>query len=134
MKNLLATLWNDDRGALIAMEYLFVATILVIGIVIGLVNVREAINVELTELGNAILALSQGYTVSGSSGSGGSVDGSAAIDFPGTLTGPVSTPPAIPSVIDVLPPSPEAYAGGDRTFRCLAGTGPNRESRPSFSR
>ena len=74
MKNLLATLWNDDRGALLAMEYLFVATILVIGIVVGLVNVREAINVELTELGNAILALSQGYTISGQSGSGSQTD------------------------------------------------------------
>jgi hypothetical protein len=33
MRQLLRTLWADDRGALIAMEYLFVATILVIGIV-----------------------------------------------------------------------------------------------------
>ncbi len=36
--------------------------------------------------------------------------------------------------VDVLPPSPEAYGGGDRSFRCLAGTGPNRQTGPSFSR
>src|SRR5206468_8877483 len=72
--------WSDDCGALISSEYLFVATILVIGIVVGLTNVREAVNNELTELGNALLTLSQGYTISGSSGSGGSVDGSAATD------------------------------------------------------
>jgi serine/threonine protein kinase len=36
--------------------------------------------------------------------------------------------------VDVLPPSPEAFAGGDRTFRCLAGTGPNQQSAPAFSR
>jgi eukaryotic-like serine/threonine-protein kinase len=34
--------------------------------------------------------------------------------------------------VDVLPPSPEAFAGGDRTFRCVAGTGPNRQSVPAF--
>ncbi|OLE23258.1 MAG: hypothetical protein AUG44_22715 [Actinobacteria bacterium 13_1_20CM_3_71_11] len=36
-------------------------------------------------------------------------------------------------LVDVLPPSPEAFAGGDRTFRCLAGTGPNKQSAPAFS-
>jgi hypothetical protein len=36
--------------------------------------------------------------------------------------------------VDVLPPAPEAYADGDRTFRCLAGTGPNRQTRPAFPR
>jgi hypothetical protein len=37
-------------------------------------------------------------------------------------------------LVDVLPPSPEAFAGGDRTFKCLAGTGPNRQSAPAFGR
>jgi hypothetical protein len=36
--------------------------------------------------------------------------------------------------VDVLPPSPEAFAGGDRTFRCLAGTGPNRQTTAVFAR
>jgi serine/threonine protein kinase len=36
-------------------------------------------------------------------------------------------------MVEVLPPSPEAFAGGDRTFRCLAGTGPNQQSSPAFS-
>jgi tRNA A-37 threonylcarbamoyl transferase component Bud32 len=34
--------------------------------------------------------------------------------------------------VDVLPPSPQAYAGGDRTFRCLAGTGVNGQSTAAF--
>jgi tRNA A-37 threonylcarbamoyl transferase component Bud32 len=34
--------------------------------------------------------------------------------------------------VDVLPPSPEAFASGDRTFRCLAGTGPNRQRGSAF--
>lgn len=99
----LSRMWNDDQGAFIATEYLFVVTILVIGIIVGLTNLRSALNAELTELGNAILALSQGYTISGETGAGASVDGSQAIDTPGSLPGSSLTPPAIPSVIDVQP-------------------------------
>jgi len=36
--------------------------------------------------------------------------------------------------VDVLPPSPEAFASGDRSFRCLAGTGRNQQTTASFVR
>jgi Flp pilus assembly pilin Flp len=97
----LSQLWQDDHGAVLATEYLFLVTILIIGLVVGLTNLRTAINAELTELGNAILALNQGYTINGTSGSNGGTDGSQAIDFPQTLTPPTSVPPAAPSVITV---------------------------------
>ena len=103
MKRAFDRLWNDDGGALIAIEFLFVATILVIGIIVGLSGVRVAVNAELTELGNAILALSQGYILAGETGCCASTDGSQAIDTPQLLTPPTCTPPAIPSVIDVIP-------------------------------
>jgi Flp pilus assembly pilin Flp len=102
-KSLLQRWWNDDDGALIAIEFLFVATILILGIIVGLVGVRTAINAELTELGNAILALSEGYAFSGVSGCCAFTDGSQAIDTPALLPNPICTPPAIPSVIDVIP-------------------------------
>jgi Flp pilus assembly pilin Flp len=101
MRNMMRKFWSDDQGALIATEYLFVATILVIGTAVGLAGLRDAINAELTELGNALLALSQGFTVSGISGSSGSTDGSQATDTPGNLTPPTLTPPSFPTVIDV---------------------------------
>lgn len=103
MKSMMQKLWNDDGGALIAMEFLFVATIIVIGLIVGLVGVRNAVVAELTELGNAILALSQGYNINGLTGCCSSTDGSQAIDTPGLLDAPACTPPAIPSVIEVVP-------------------------------
>ena len=103
MKHLVAKLWNDDQGALLASEYLFVVTILIIGTVIGLTAVREAVNHELSEVANALLALSQGYTISGQSGGGAVVDGSQAIDTPSLVTDPILTPAAIPSAIDTIP-------------------------------
>src|SRR3984893_2427048 len=103
MKHLMSKLWNDDCGALLSMEFLFVATILVIGIIVGLSAVRSAINIELSELANAILALSQGYIISGQSGCCASTDGSQAIDTPSLVPQVLCIPPAIPSVIDQLP-------------------------------
>jgi len=103
LKRLVARLWNDDGGALIATEFLFVATLLIIGIIVGLNGLRDAVVVELTELGNAILALSQGYAFSGLTGCCAFTDGSQAIDPPSLLVPPLCTPPAIPAVIDVIP-------------------------------
>jgi Flp pilus assembly pilin Flp len=103
MQRLMSKLWQDDCGALIASEFLFVATILVIGIIVGLSAVRDAVNVELSEFANALLALSQGFAISGQSGCCANVDGSQAIDTPSLVTPPVCVPPAIPSVIDIIP-------------------------------
>jgi Flp pilus assembly pilin Flp len=101
MAQLMRKLWQDDCGALISSEFLFVATILVIGVIIGLTALRSAVNAELTQLGNAFLALSQGYTISGQSSSSAQVDGSMAIDSPQLLTSPTLVPPANPSTITV---------------------------------
>ena len=104
MRKLLATCWKDDCGALISMEFLFVATILVIGVVVGLTAVRNAVNAELTELANAILALNQGFTISGQSGCAASTEGSQAIATPVTIPCPVNVPPTTPLNITCVTP------------------------------
>jgi hypothetical protein len=57
-------LWEDDAG-IVALEYLLVATIVGLGLVVGLASVFEAMTVELTELSNAILCIDQTYEVAG---------------------------------------------------------------------
>jgi hypothetical protein len=52
-------LWNDDSGALVATEWVFVATIMVLGAITGLVAVRQAILSELTELADAVISLNR---------------------------------------------------------------------------
>jgi Flp pilus assembly pilin Flp len=103
MTKMLAKLWSDDCGALIATEFLFVATILVIGIIVGLSNIRDAVTTELTELANAILALSQGYTISGLSGCCAEVQGSQTLDIPGLVPEPICVPNFILSDINSTP-------------------------------
>ncbi len=82
MRRLLVKLWRDDGGALIASEWVFVATILVIGSITGLVAVRDAVATELTEFANALTTLSQGYAFNGLSGCNARTDGSEADDAP----------------------------------------------------
>ena len=61
MAGLMQKLWQDDEGALIATEFLFIAVILVIGLVVGLVYVRNAVTAKLSELAQAVLFLDVSY-------------------------------------------------------------------------
>src|SRR5262249_51275523 len=65
MRKLMAEFWNDDRGFTVSTEYVLIATLLVIGLVTGLKNVNEAANIELTDVANAIGAISQTYAFCG---------------------------------------------------------------------
>ncbi len=103
MKHVFRQLWNDDGGALIASEFLFLSSLLVLGTIIGLTNVRSAVNVELSEFANALLATSQGFIIFGQVGCSAQVDGSQAIDTPSLVVPVTNLPPAIPSAIDILP-------------------------------
>ena len=68
MKKLLVRFLNDDDGALIATEWLFVVTILVIGLVAGLTSVRNAVVNELEDVADAVGSLSQSYSFGGTRG------------------------------------------------------------------
>jgi len=99
---LVRRLWDDDSGQLITIEFLFFATILIIGIIVGLVGLRQAIVTELTILGDAILALNPGYGISGLTGCCSYTDGSQAIVIPTQLIPPLCTPPTFPQVISLV--------------------------------
>jgi len=77
MRQLMSKLWHDDAGALIATEWVFVATILVLGAITGLVAVRQAIIVELVDFANAVMSLNQTYSYTGQSNCESSTAGSS---------------------------------------------------------
>jgi len=58
-------LWVDDHGFVISAELVLVATILVIGMIVGLVSVRNQVVQELVDVGQAIGNLSQSYCFGG---------------------------------------------------------------------
>lgn len=62
---MLISLWNDENGVILSAELVLIATILVLGMVVGLVELQCSIVAELSDLGDAIGNLDQSYVVSG---------------------------------------------------------------------
>jgi len=65
MKRVLLDLWTDDCGALLATEWVVLATLIVIGIIPGLVAIRNGVLRELKDVSNATTALDQSYEFTG---------------------------------------------------------------------
>jgi hypothetical protein len=63
-------LWNDEAGFIVSAELVLVATIVVIGLVVGLTVLRNQVVQELVDVGQAIGSVSQSYAVSGTSKNG----------------------------------------------------------------
>ncbi len=62
---MLKQLLNDETGFIVSAELVLIATLCVIGLVVGLSEVQHSINAELNDVGNAIGKLNQGYMFSG---------------------------------------------------------------------
>jgi hypothetical protein len=56
MRNMLARFWNDEGGTVIGSEWVFVATVLVLGTITGLVAVRQATLAELIDAAESLPA------------------------------------------------------------------------------
>lgn len=62
---MLRTLLNDEAGFIVSAELVLVATILVIGLIVGLSEVQHAVVAELNDVAEAIGSLNQSYLSSG---------------------------------------------------------------------
>lgn len=68
---MLRKLWLDESGAVLTAELVLITTILVIGMVTGLTELRNAISSELAGVSGALRSLNQSYVVYPVVGSGG---------------------------------------------------------------
>lgn len=62
---MLKKLWNDECGVILSAEIVIIGTILVIGMIVGLVELQSAVVAELSDIGDAIGNLDQSYQTSG---------------------------------------------------------------------
>ncbi|MCS7015851.1 MAG: hypothetical protein RMJ19_10485 [Gemmatales bacterium] len=76
MRTLLARLYHDDCGALLSFEWILLATILVLAMIVGLKSVQQAVLNEFEDVANAIGALNQTYQYGGAKGCCASTGGS----------------------------------------------------------
>jgi hypothetical protein len=68
---MLKTLWNDEAGVILSAEIVLVSTILVLGMIVGLVELQCSIVAELSDLSSAFGNLNQSYNYSGFASSKG---------------------------------------------------------------
>jgi len=104
MKNLFSKLWSDDAGV-VTLEYLILASILALGLIVGVSGLTGVLNSELTELAQAISSINQSFSSTGYSNCVSSKAGSSATDAAGTNLGLTKVAPVAPGTIatDVCP-------------------------------
>lgn len=61
---LLKKLWKDEGGFVISSELILIATVLVIGLLVGMVTLRDQVTQELADVADAISELTQSYQYS----------------------------------------------------------------------
>lgn len=64
MLTTLKKFWNDERGFVNSAELILVATLAVLGLIVGLATLRDSISFELGDTSAAVGALDQSYSVS----------------------------------------------------------------------
>lgn len=74
--NKFVALLRDDRGFVVSAELVLVATIVVIGLITGLVTVRDQVIQELADVADAISEVDQSYSYSGVTAHAASTAGS----------------------------------------------------------
>ena len=77
MFQLLQRLRDDECGLVQTAELVLIATITVIGLVVGLTEVTWNVNQELKDVGEAFHHVNQGYSTYGTSGHWGETSGSS---------------------------------------------------------
>ena len=65
MLNNLKNLMNDEHGFVVSAELILISTIAVLGLMVGLVEVRQSVVEELEDVASAIGSLNQGYCMTG---------------------------------------------------------------------
>ncbi len=62
---MLKSLWNDEAGVILSAELVLIGTILVVGMIVGLVELQCSVVDELNDLGEAFGSINQSYITSG---------------------------------------------------------------------
>lgn len=78
--SLMKRLWNDEAGFVVSAELILIATIAVLGLIVALDTVRNAVTSELADVSGAIQNVNQSYVIQDVVGHSSSVAGSDFID------------------------------------------------------
>lgn len=62
---MMKSLWNDESGVILSAEIVLIGTILVLGMIVGLVELQCAVIAELSDLSSALGNFDQSFQISG---------------------------------------------------------------------
>lgn len=69
-------LWNEENGAIITAEIIIIMTVLVLGLIVGVSSVRDAVVTELADVAQAISNMTQSFFYGGAVGHSSETTGS----------------------------------------------------------
>lgn len=78
---LAASLLDDEAGFIVSAELILIATIVVLGLVVGLSELSHNVNEELEDVGSAIASINQSFKYCGNAGHKGQSEGSQFTDY-----------------------------------------------------
>jgi type II secretory pathway pseudopilin PulG len=76
----LKRLWGDDRGFVVSTELVLLATVAVIGLLVGMAAVRDGVISELSDVAGAVQDVNQSYSYDGITGHNSATAGSTYVD------------------------------------------------------
>ncbi len=82
-----ASLWQDERGFLLSIEFIFLATLTIIGLLVGFAVFRDAMVQELGDTAASVASLSQTFQYQGETEAGTFGNGVSAIDYDASVAG-----------------------------------------------
>jgi hypothetical protein len=104
MKHKLLMLWESEEGVVVSAELVLIATILVLGVLVGIASVRDQIVQELGDVAAAMSTTVQSYSFAAVTGHTASMAGSSfgdATDFCDQLQELGTCTPDLPDVAPV---------------------------------
>ncbi len=116
MKTRWQDLWLDSHGFIVSAELVWSLRILVIGMLVGLVSVRDQVVQEVRDVAAGMSKTAQSYQFAGITGHSASTGGSV-FDRSGRLLRPAGSRPAIPDLcvsVTCRPPLPNRRGNGRR--------------------
>lgn len=79
--NMFVRFWQDEAGFVVSSELVLTATILVLGMVVGLTTIRDAVLQELGDVAHSFGDINQSYSFAGVTGHTSSTAGSIRVDL-----------------------------------------------------
>jgi hypothetical protein len=87
------SLWKDESGAILTLEIVLIATVVLLGVLAGLAALRDGIITELADLGGSISRLDQSYVIHGTTAHSSATAGTVFNDL--NDFGDVATDPVV---------------------------------------